>query len=339
MKDPDDPRPASAAAVQRDERPIRLLKKASIALVALCAGELLLRFVARVADKERGIRHDAVLGWRMIPGVTRTGPMWGGELPTTLNSAGWRDEEFGPKTPGRLRIVALGDSFTFGVGADHGTRYTEQLERMHPGLEVLNLGMNALGPDQELLVLEHHGLSLEPDVVLCQVFEDNDFTDVACTINGYWPKPWFRRNSLELELVPPPFPWHVRLRGSSYLGEAVYRAIQSTMTYKALAPEWEGVDTSGLVARLLLRMRVLASDHGSRFIVLMVTSGTRATEMASLAQALELAEVKTVFVRGWFTAPEERARFLLPNGHWTPAGHRLASEALQAEFIRSGWLP
>jgi hypothetical protein len=236
-------------------------------------------------------------------------------------------------------MVAVGDSFTFGVGVEHGFRYTEQLESVCPDLEVLNLGMNAIGPDQELLVLEHHGLALEPDIVLCQVLEDNDFTDVACTINGYWPKPWFRRTSEELELVPPRHPWHVRLRESSYLGEAVYRVMQARMTYKELAPEWDGADTSGLIARILVRMRTISSAHGSRFVVLLVTTGKRSREMTSLRNALAREAVETVVVRAWFTTPEERARLLLPDGHWTAAGHRLAAEELRAELVRLGWLP
>lgn len=318
---------------------MRFWKGALITLAVLLGLELLLRGVARATDKVRGVCFDPVLGWRMIPGVTRTGPMWGGTLPTTLNSSGWRDEEFGPRNPGRTRLVALGDSFTFGFGVDFGARYTEQLEALCPGLEVCNLGMNAIGPDQEELILEHHGLALEPDLVLCQVYEDNDFTDVACTTNGYWPKPWFRLTAGELEFVPPPHPWHVGLRESSYLGEALFRALQARMAYKELAPEWEGADTSELIARLLVRMRALATKRGSHLLVLLVTTGKRAREMARLRSALERDGVETLEARAWFDTPEERARYLLSDGHWNAEGHRLAAEGLARELRNRGWLP
>jgi hypothetical protein len=320
----------------RLSRPIRW----GIGLVALLAvGEVLLRTGARFLGRERGIRFDAQLGWRMLPGITRAGPMWGGSRATTLNSDGWRDTEFGPRASGVRRIVVVGDSFTFGVGVDDGERYTELLERALDDLEVLNLGMNAVGPDQELLVLEQHGLALAPDLVLCQVLEDNDFTDVACTINGYWPKPWFRLRADQLELVPPSRTWDVRLRESSYLGETLYRLLQPTRTYKSLAPEWDGVDTSGLIARLLVRMRASSEEAGARFAVLLVATGKRAREMNELRAALEREGIARVEVRAWFDSAEERARYLLPDGHWTAEGHRLAAEVLRTELARTAWLP
>jgi len=323
------------ASLARIPRPVRW---ALLGLLLLVAGELLLRAGAQLGGKERGIRSDAQLGWRMLPGITRSGPLWGGELPSTLNSDGWRDAEFGPRVAGVRRLVVVGDSFTFGVGVDLGARYTELLERDVAGLEVLNLGMNAVGPDQELLVLEHHGLALAPDLVLCQVLEDNDFTDVACTVNGYWPKPWFRLEGEELVLVPPTRPWDVRLRESSYLGEALWRLLQPTRTYKALAPEWEGADTSRLIARLLARMQARSAAAGARFGALLVGTGKRAREMGALRAELDRLGIPRLELRAGFEAPEERARYLLSDGHWSAAGHQLAAETLRAELERLGWL-
>lgn len=316
----------------------RLARFGLLALVLVALGELALRAGARLTGKERGIRSDPELGWRMLPGITRAGAMWGGTRPTTLNSAGWRDGEFGPRVAGKRRLVVVGDSFTFGVGVDDGERYTEVLEQTSADLEVANLGMNAVGTDQELLILERHGLALAPDFVLCQVLEDNDFTDVACTVNGYWPKPWFRLRGDELELVPPAQPWDVRLRESSYLGEALYRLLQPTRTYKAFAPEWEGVDTSRLIARLLVRMRASSEAAGARFAVLLVLSGKRPREMAAMRAVLADAGIVQIEAHSWFESAAERARYLLPDSHWTAEGHRRVAETLRAEFERLGWL-
>ena len=127
--------------------------------------ELGLRVAARLLHRERGIVFDAELGWRMVPGVEKVGPFWSGTRPTLVNSRGWRDEELElERAPGRVRMVVVGDSYTFGVGVDPEQRFTEQLELLSPGLDVVNLGMNAVGPDQELLYLEQDGLPLAPAV-------------------------------------------------------------------------------------------------------------------------------------------------------------------------------
>ena len=107
----------------------------------------------------------------MKPNILKSGFMWGGAQPSRINSHGWRDAERSfDKPAGVRRIVVLGDSFTFGVGVDAVERYTDVLEKMAgSNLEVLNLGMNAVGPDQELLVLETDGLRYAPDFVVCVV--------------------------------------------------------------------------------------------------------------------------------------------------------------------------
>src|SRR5690348_15508791 len=38
----------------------------------------------------------------------------------SINQAGMRGPEVGPRPPGGVRILALGDSFVFGVGAEQG---------------------------------------------------------------------------------------------------------------------------------------------------------------------------------------------------------------------------
>ena len=183
-------------------------KRFLLALLALGLGlalsETALVVYARATQRERGLLFDRVIGWRMRPGLVKTGSGWSARSPARTNSHGWRDDECDfARPPGRKRIVALGDSFTFGAGVDHGERWTEELERQIPALEVVNLGMNAIGPDQELLVLESDGLRYGPDVVVCALYEANDFDDVGLLRNGYRPKPWFRLERGTLELVPP----------------------------------------------------------------------------------------------------------------------------------------
>ena len=63
-----------------------------------------------------------------LPNVRKIGQVWGVVRPARSNSKGWRDAERSYSRPeGKRRAVALGNSFTFGVGVDDGERYTDLL--------------------------------------------------------------------------------------------------------------------------------------------------------------------------------------------------------------------
>ncbi|MDP8222696.1 MAG: GDSL-type esterase/lipase family protein [Candidatus Lernaella stagnicola] len=82
----------------------------------------------------------------------------------------------------RVRLLAIGDSFTFGIGADGPASYPDQLQRLldeefGPGAcEVINWGLPAQNSSEALLALSAAFESgMRPDFVL-----------VAVGINNYW---------------------------------------------------------------------------------------------------------------------------------------------------------
>jgi lysophospholipase L1-like esterase len=88
-----------------------------------------------------------------------------------INSAGFRDDEYTvEKSEGTYRIVALGDSITFGMKFPIEDRFTEQLERRLQSegrrVEVLNLGVAGYDTIQEVAFLEKAGVRFEPDLVV-----------------------------------------------------------------------------------------------------------------------------------------------------------------------------
>jgi hypothetical protein len=313
------------------------LKRLRLVLLALILGtvacEFGVRLFARLTRQERGLVFDSELGWRMIPGVEKVGRFWSASEPARVNSHGWRDAERTFENPlGKRRMVVVGDSFTFGVGVDAGQRFTEVLESLVPELEVINLGMNAVGTDQELLVLEKEGLRYGPTLVLCVFFEGNDFSDVACVRNGYLPKPWFRLEDGALLEVPPERTWDVTLRECGYLGELAYRLVQHKTRYRVEAPEWLERDTTPLVEALLLRMNASSAQAGALFLVLLVRAPGRGRADA-LLPALAQAGIPVIDTRPRLDVPSERSSLYLPDGHWSPAGHRVAAEVL-ADALR-----
>ncbi|MGH7339992.1 MAG: SGNH/GDSL hydrolase family protein, partial [Candidatus Rokuibacteriota bacterium] len=80
------------------------------------------------------------------------------------NSKGLRDQEYPAQKPaGRTRILAIGDSFTFGHGIAYGDRYTDLLESAFDDLEVITMAVPGSGHDQQLMQFVHEGLSYRPD--------------------------------------------------------------------------------------------------------------------------------------------------------------------------------
>ncbi|MBN1423005.1 SGNH/GDSL hydrolase family protein [Candidatus Fermentibacteria bacterium] len=97
------------------------------------------------------------------------------------NNHGWRDRDRVFENPsGAYRILALGDSHTFGplVPATH--TYTRILEDTLTSagydVEVLNIAYGQWGTDQEVEALRLEGARYQPDLIVLQ-FCDNDLLD------------------------------------------------------------------------------------------------------------------------------------------------------------------
>ena len=102
----------------------------------------------------------------------------------TVNSLGFRGAEVAsPKPQGRLRIVIVGDSVTFGMGMGDAESFPAQLEHLlhekFPGrdLDVVNLGVPGYDTRQEVTLLRRNLARLDPDVALVG-FYTNDVPDV-----------------------------------------------------------------------------------------------------------------------------------------------------------------
>jgi len=92
-----------------------------------------------------------------------------------VNSEGFRDHEYQlAKPPHTFRIVAVGDSFTFGAGVKAEEAYAKRLEGMlnerFSGIgtrfEVLNIGVPGYNTHQELVHFQELGLKFSPDLVI-----------------------------------------------------------------------------------------------------------------------------------------------------------------------------
>ena len=109
----------------------------------------------------------------------------------THNSAGFRDVEHSlRKPPGVFRILAVGDSFTYGAGAPFDQTYPYLLESFlnhhysnNPRVEVIKAGIGGFFPEAERLLVQHYGLAYEPDLLLVSV-NAGDVVDSQIGIDG-----------------------------------------------------------------------------------------------------------------------------------------------------------
>jgi hypothetical protein len=104
------------------------------------------------------------------------------DVPVQLNSIGMRDSEIGQKDGNTLRIMGLGDSFTFANGVALHETYLKQLEQLLPAyggkkLQTLNAAVPAYAPLQEFRLWELRQAELQPNIVMMGFFVGNDFVE------------------------------------------------------------------------------------------------------------------------------------------------------------------
>lgn len=106
--------------------------------------------------------------------VFRHKPSWEtryGDVRVTYNERGLRDRPILPKAAGEYRILALGDSVTFGWGVDQDKTFVARLEsllqgRLHRPVRTINSGVGGYNTVQEVTYFKQEGIALQPDLVM-----------------------------------------------------------------------------------------------------------------------------------------------------------------------------
>jgi lysophospholipase L1-like esterase len=104
------------------------------------------------------------------------------EFTATINRLGFRDHEYALERGRRPRVLAIGDSFTFGWGLDLDDTWVKVLERKlrADGIdaEVLNLGRSGYSPANYASVASTAIPLLEPDLTIVAVLQGDDFAQM-----------------------------------------------------------------------------------------------------------------------------------------------------------------
>ena len=161
------------------EAGLRLLKPRHLGLRSLLYKSTLQTDYSRV-DTLPDLMAKSIIGYRPLEEV-------GGFV---LNSRGLRTREYDEKKGGNVyRIVALGDSFTYGGVpiADYWTSFLERgFAKCRSGqVEVLRMGVPATGPPFQLRLWQIEGARLGADLVVLGFFVGNDFFDEQGRLPGW----------------------------------------------------------------------------------------------------------------------------------------------------------
>jgi lysophospholipase L1-like esterase len=140
--------------------------------LALIVAEGVLRLVLNSADFLHAMPiDDPVLGHRIEP------------LATGHDALGFRNSEI----PAQASVVAIGDSFTYGVSAPRNGSWPHQLAGLL-GEPVYNMGLGGYGPLQYLHLAQVVARPLKPRLWVVGFYFGNDLMDAYYVAHGrpYW---------------------------------------------------------------------------------------------------------------------------------------------------------
>lgn len=281
--------------------------------------------------------YDALLGWRTKKNI-RDGKT--GERKLTTNSKGIRSlKEYSyEKTPNTIRIVLLGDSFTFGEEVTDEEVYASRLEHLLPNTEVINMAVHGYGTDQMLLLLQHEGVMYAPDIVLLGfIYDDIDrnilsFRDFA--------KPTYRiiDGRLTLTNVPVPSPVDVHKRERYRLG-AVDVATILYDNYLWMSGE-KSREVDVVTTAILKELIETTKRIGAQPIFVYLPTARESVDESPQTRGerffdtfCKTADVACENVRPLFTQARSQGKTLKPFGHWDALGHELVAQGI-SQFFR-----
>jgi hypothetical protein len=255
-------------------------------------------------------------------------------------------------TPGKHRIIALGDSFTFGAEVADNETYSHYLESNLPNTEVLNFGVQGYGQDQMLLYLKEEGIKYRPDVVLLGFA----YIDVYRNIESFfaYAKPKFKlvSGSLQLTNVPVPTPGQV-------LAEEPYRPKTLDMLFILKEKlRWtlgkNETEAKQMTGSLLEAIATITRGTGAIpvFVYMPVNEEiepfspfgitTHSPAVADREQFLrgicEERSIPCLFLGPRFREEVKKGADFHARGHWNAKAHALAGEEIKTFLLSKGMI-
>jgi hypothetical protein len=293
---------------------------------------------------------DAEVGWR-LPANT-SGEVLCGQYPTTVvsNSLGIRHPPVDADAQ-ILRIVVLGDSYTFGWGVPSDRAFPSILEQLlrgiapHVPLEVVNAGIPGYAPTQQLKMLASVQAAFPFQIVIATYSLANDPVD-ELRLARYLPD---RLHRFSYEVRDP------ESRASLLIRSSVLASLVDHRTH-AIQYHLANVSPRAL-SRAQKSLADLASYCMKNDLALLLVIVPRASEIQPSGRIKVLFNLATVeksrnvardvarsfdvplvdLKRPLLSAQKFEDVYLRGDAHWNNAGHRAVASAI-AESIPQSWL-
>jgi hypothetical protein len=282
-----------------------LLAVAALAITVGALEVLLARFQPQRTMEHVAANHAAmyrrgeIFPFELIPGFSGREREHEGEFDVAIdiNSLGYRQPEIAALESTAVRMVAVGDSFTFGDGVEAEEAWPRAVQRAfaeRSGLstEVINAGVPGRWMDEYYLEIANRSLALDPDVVLLGFFVGND-VDGSDAREHVWSR--VDEKGLPLAVEVPGLRvenglrvkakvknrWRIPVVRHSHVAQLFFdggRAIGEIFFPSPLAedivyePE-DSPETKSVVARverLLLAIAEICREHGAQLLVVMI---------------------------------------------------------------------
>lgn len=273
----------------------------SLLLTVLAVEVLLARFLPQqtvdhvLAGRAGMYREGDSVVTELIPGFSGRERESEFDVAVHLNSQGYRQAELDSRLPVH-RIVAIGDSFTFGHGVEGEEAYPRVLERLlvrelGPEVLVVNAGVPGRWVDEYYLELRERSLTLSPELVILGLFVGNDI-DGEDARTHRWTEVDARGRPLEIDIPGERVEegyrvqhvkkarWSLPVLRHSHFAQLLFDGVRTVrqgfrprlkdefVFAPVYAPETE--QALARVEDLLLAMRDLCREHDAGFLVLLI---------------------------------------------------------------------
>lgn len=332
-----------------------------LAMLVLGSVELLVRALGLAPELPPQWIHYSTsphLAWGPAPNSSYEGVLPSGEFRYSArhNSLGLRDVERAFEKPlGTFRILGLGDSFTYGWGAEFEQTYLYRLEQAlnaRPAasarVEVIKAGVARFFPEPERILLERLGTRFHPDLVIVG-FIANDVVDTCMGMDAIAVGPdgeLLSRPSAQLGSVGP---W---LYEHSHAARIVLRAWvnhnflrRCEFGPQVYAPVGAYEDSWRKIEGEYARMSAIAKGAGARLVIVNIPDQPPWSEMheypgrrlgawaaANGAGFLDLLPAMKA-------AATRKQLYWKTDPHCTPAGYAVIAAGLADYLVARGFVP
>ncbi|MBM4196588.1 MAG: SGNH/GDSL hydrolase family protein [Gammaproteobacteria bacterium] len=299
------------------------------------------------------------LVWGPTPGSQVQGLAPTGEFRFDLqhNRWGFRDREHPLAKPaGSYRILGLGDSYTYGWGADFEETYLRRLELLlaesQPAarIEVVKAGVARFFPEPERMLLDTLGRELRPDLVIVG-FIPNDVLDTCLGLDAVGV-------GADGALVNQPSanfgPVGLALYRHSHAARILLRAWSSANIFRRCGDFAAVYSDDGpyeahwrQVEEEFERMAAIASELGARLLVVNIPDlppwderrAYPGRRLGNWAARQGIAFLDLLPAMRAAAAADPAPLYWARDPHCTPRGYATIAAAIASYLEASGWLP